>query len=69
MFSNIDLVQFIMNACSVIRDMQAVPRKVKMSAKIKRDCDKILKTALDPRQVTRTLVAIREVNTSFSGKT
>ena len=68
MFSNIDLVQFIMNACSVIRDMQAVPRKVK-SAKIKRDCDKILKTALDPRQVTRTLVAIREVNASFSGKT
>ena len=29
MFSNIDLVQFIMNACSFIRDMQAVRRKVK----------------------------------------
>ena len=31
-------------------------------------CDRILKTALNPSRINRTLYAIRDVNTHFTGK-
>ena len=31
-------------------------------------CDRILKIALNPRRINRTLSAIREVNSQFTGK-
>ena len=31
-------------------------------------CDRILKTALNPRRISRTLCAIRDVNAQFTGK-
>ena len=31
-------------------------------------CDRVLKTALNPRRINRTLYAIRDVNAQFTGK-
>ena len=46
--------------------MRTVRRKIKDN-KIERDCESILRIALNPNQITDTFAAIREINTAISG--
>ena len=72
MFSNINLPQFILNCIFInsqyrIANMRTIRGQIK-KRKIDRVCDRILRIALDPRNISVTLAAIRDVNASFQGK-